>query len=207
MPWWSNLPTCDERLKVKRLRNENGAAMIFVLLLSVVALITSAGLLYMVARGGFLSGQQKRYATALAAGRAGAEIALQLIEDRGDVAIHFSGGALDNLVVGANLNTKLFNATGTWGPGVDSSSTIDPDNDNTSDLRFDLGNHRVRAKIVDTVVGNSAFNTGLIKGGVVTTVPGEVQAMNVPYLYTIEELSQDRTNPSERSKISILYQY
>ncbi|MBI5420142.1 MAG: hypothetical protein HZA60_08630 [Deltaproteobacteria bacterium] len=192
---------------MKRLRNENGAALLFVLLLSVVALITSAGLLYVVARGGFLSGQQKRYATALAAGRAGAEVTFQLVADRGDDTIHFADNTLINKFIGPNLQTKLGNPTNLWGAGADSSSTISPDNNTTYDLRFDLGNYRVHAKIVDTVAGNSGADLGLIKGGVVTTVPGEVTVMNIPYLYTIEELSEDRTNPQERSKISILYQY
>lgn len=42
---------------MKRLGNERGVALIFVLLLAVVALITTAGLLYIVGKGGYLSGQ------------------------------------------------------------------------------------------------------------------------------------------------------
>jgi len=31
--------------------------------------------------------------------------------------------------------------------------------------------------------------------------------VSVPYLYTIEVLSQGIANPAERSKLSVLYQY
>ncbi len=189
---------------MKRLGNDRGVALIFVLLLSVVALITTAGLLYIVARGGYLSGQQKRYNTALEAGRGGIQATLQVVADRGIDTI-----GLNNIVIGGDLGTKLSNATGVWGMGVDSSSIIDPDVTSTYDLRFDLGGYRIYSKIVDTVDGNSGADTGLLKSGVVNTQSGEVTVMNVPYLYTIEELAANQFGPSktERVKISVLYQY
>jgi len=188
---------------VKRLENERGVALIFVLLLAVVALITTAGLLYIVGKGGFISGQQKRYNTALEAGRGGMQATLQVINDRGVDTI-----GLTNVFLGGNLATKLANPTGSWA-GIDNTSMIDPAVDNTYDLRFDLGSYRIYSKIVDTVEGNSGPDTGLIKTGVVSTGSGEVVVMNVPYLYTVEELSANQVNPSstERVKISALYQY
>lgn len=188
---------------MKRLGNDRGVALIFVLLLAVVALITTAGLLYLVGRGGYLSGQQKRYHTALEAGRGGVQATLQVVGDRGIDTI-----GLTNVVLGADLGTKLANPTGAW-MGADSSSTIDPAVNTTYDLRFDLGIYRIYSKIVDTVDGNSGADTGLLKIGVVNTGSGEVTVMNIPYLYTIEELSANPINPSttERAKISLLYQY
>ncbi len=189
---------------MKRLGNERGVALIFVLLLAVVALITTAGLLYIVGKGGYLSGQQKRYHTALEAGRGGLQATLQVVADRGVDTM-----GLTNLVLGTDLATKLGNPTGSWAAGIDNTSMIDPAVDNTYDLRFDLGSYRIYSKIVDTVEGNSGADTGLIKTGVVSTGSGEVVVMSVPYLYTIEELSANQVNPSttERVKISVLYQY
>lgn len=189
---------------MKILRNERGVALIFVLLLSVVALITTAGLLYILGRGGYLSGQMKRYNTALEAGRGGVQATLQVVADKGIDTI-----GLTNVLIGGDLGTKLSGPTGTWGAGVDNSSTIDPAVITTYDLRFDLGSYRVYSKIVDTVDGNSGADTGLLKVGVVNTGSGEVTVMNIPYLYTIEELSANQVNPSstERAKISVLYQY
>lgn len=189
---------------MKRLGNDRGVALIFVLLLSVVAMITTAGLLVILAKGGYLSGQQKRYNTALEAGRGGVQATLQVVADRGIDTI-----GLTNVVLGADLGTKLASPTDTWLAGIDNSSTIDPNVNTTYDLRFDLGSYRIHSKIVDTVEGNSGADTGLLKVGVVNSGSGEVIVMNVPYLYTIEELSANQVNPSstERVKISVLYQY
>jgi hypothetical protein len=181
--------------------NEKGVVLVFVLLLSVVALITTAGLLHMLARAGYVSGQQKRYNTALEAGRGGVEATLQVVADRGAVTI-----PLTNLVLGADLNTKLASPTGSWG-GADNTSTINPAVNTTYDIRFDLGNYRIYSKIIDTVDGNSGADTGLLKAGVVNSGTGEVTVMNIPYLYTIEEMAETPGNASERAKLSVLYQY
>ena len=192
---------------MRLLGNDRGVALIFVLLLAVVALITTAGLLYIVGKGGYLSGQQMRYNTALEAGRGGLQATLQVVADRGGDTMDLTGSF--NGAFGANLGTKLAGPTGTWGAGVDSSSMIDPGLNTSYDLRFDLGNYRIYSKIVDTVDGNSGADTGLLKVGVVNAGSGEVTVMNIPYLYTIEELSANRVNPgsTERVKISVLYQY
>ena len=87
-----------------------------------------------------------------------------------------------------------------------------PSTSTTYDLRFDLGTspyptYRVYAKIVDTVEGNSGGDKGLLKGGVILVNTGEIPVMSKPYLYTIEVDAENRDNPSERAKLSILYQY
>ncbi|HZD54924.1 MAG TPA: hypothetical protein VE080_01595 [Candidatus Aquicultoraceae bacterium] len=186
---------------MKLLRNDRGVALVFVLLLSVVALIVTAGMLHLLARGGFISGQQKRYHTAREAARGGAEATFQVIGDGGADTMGLGAS------IGGDLATKITTATAGWGAGVDSSSTINPTDNNTYDLRFDIGTYRIHSKIVDTFIGNSGPDTGLLKVGVVNAGSGEVTVMNVPYLFTIEELSQSQANPTERAKLSILYQY
>ena len=74
-------------------------------------------------------------------------------------------------------------------------------------MLIDLGAYRVYSKIVDTVDGNSGADEGLLKTAVVNSGSGEVTVVSVPYLYTIEVLSQATANPTERSKLSVLYQY
>lgn len=187
---------------MKRLDSERGVALVIVLILAAVSLITVAGLFYMLGRGGFVSGQQKRFRTALEAGKAGAWIAFQVVEDRGTT----DNTLLPNFSLAAGLATKLSQSTPSWG-ALDNSVTIDPSDATTYDIRFDLGEHRVYGKVVDTVVGNSGVDTGLLKTAVVNTGSGEVTVMGVPYLYTIEELAQSQTNPSERAKLSILYEF
>src|SRR5512145_1221193 len=102
--------------------------MVVVLILMMVALALSGGMLYMLARGGYMSGMEKRYKTALEAGMGGTDVALQLIGGRGTLTL-----PSNNLVVNGTLMTKLDNNTAAWGAGVDSSMGINPDNTATYD--------------------------------------------------------------------------
>ena len=185
---------------MKYLRNEKGFAMVFVLILAAISLAMTLAMLIMVSRGSYVSGQQKRFRTAVEAGRGGMEAMFQLISNRGNV------DALYTMPNQAAVQTKLAGPIGTWG-GLDNSSTINPAVATSYDMTIDLGAYRVYTKIVDTVDGNSGADEGLIKTAVVNAGSGEVTVVSVPYLYTIEVLSQSTTNATERSKLSILYQY
>jgi hypothetical protein len=185
---------------MKILCNEKGFAMVFVLVLAAISLVMTLAMLLMVSRGSFFSGQQKRFRTAVEAGRGGMETMFQLISNRGNT------DALYTMSNPAAVQTKLAGTIGTWG-GLDNTSTINPAVATSYDMTIDLGAYRVYAKIVDTVDGNSGADEGLIKTAVVNAGSGEVTVVSVPYLYTIEVLSQSTTNATERSKLSILYQY
>ncbi len=185
---------------MKHLRNEKGFAMVFVLVLAAISLAMTLAMLLMVSRGSFLSGQQKRFRTAVEAGRGGMEAMFQLISNRGNT------DALYTMPNSTAVQTKLSGSIGTWG-GLDNSSTINPAVATSYDMTIDLGAYRVYTKIVDTVDGNSGADEGLIKTAVVNAGSGEVTVVSVPYLYTIEVLSQSTTNATERSKLSVLYQY
>ena len=194
---------------MKTLRNEKGFALVFVMVLAVIALVMTLGMLYMVSRGSYVSGQQKRYRTAVEASRGGAEAMMEAVAARGNLTTY---GSM-NMWLNPDLSfqTKLGNPTGAWNSlGLDntrSSLTINAGTPTTYDMTIDLGTYRVYMKVVDTVVGNTGLSTGLLKSGVVTTSPSEISGMAVPYLYTIEVLSQNTANPTERSKLSVLYQY
>jgi len=104
-----------------------------------------------------------------------------------------------------------------WTSACNKTSSIDPDpltcttSSCSYDMRFDLGTspnqYRVYAKIVDTVEGNSAPDYGLGGKGVVVSGSSEVVVVSMPYLYTMEMDAENTSNPSERAKLSILYQY
>ena len=188
---------------MKTLRNEKGFAMVFVLMLAVIALVLTLAMLTMVGKGSFISGQQKRFATAMEAGRGGLEAMMQLISSRGILATPYTNQVLNNPT---GVQTKMSGPIATWGL-QDNAVTIDPNTVSTYDMRVDLGAYRIFTKIVDTVEGNSGGDEGLLKTGVVNTGSGEVTVVSVPYLYTIEVLSQSQVNPTERSKLSVLYQY
>jgi hypothetical protein len=186
------------------LRNEKGFALAFVLILAVIALGLTLAMLSMVGRGSFVSGQQKRYRTAVEASRGGMEAMLQKIAVGPAGTLPYTGLSIPN---DNAIATKLANSTSAWGVGIDNAITIDVGDATTYDMRVDLGAYRVYTKIVDTVAGNSSMDEGLLKTGVVSLGSGEVVVVSVPYLYTIEVLSQSAANPTERSKLSVLYEY
>jgi hypothetical protein len=220
-----------------KIRNEKGIALVMVLVLSAIALAVMAGLIYMLTIGTQISGMQKKYKTASEAAKGGADVTYQLISARGDPGIpsiglniitpntcvtHPTATLPDGTLCTAignytGLATKLNMRTSCWSSGCDSSMSITPPPpsgpDNTTyDMRFELGaspypTYRVYAKIVDTVEGNSGGDVGLTGKGVVSSGSGEITVVSRPYLYTIELDAENKDNPSERAKYSILYQY
>jgi len=209
------------------LSTEKGIALVMVLLLSAIALVIMAGLIYMLTTGTQISGIQKRYETASEAGMGGIDITYQLAGLRGDTSrtasfladiaaltpaittpagcngVNMSGTAYTGLA--AKLNTP----TTSW-VGCDNSMVINPGINTTYDMVSTLGTgltYNVYSKIVDTVEGNSAGDEGLINNRVVDSNSGEIRVMSYPYLYTIEVDAENTANPSERAKFSVLYQY
>lgn len=204
----------------KPANNAKGSTLLVVLVLSAVALVVTAGLIYMLTESTKMSGSMKRFKTASEAGRAGAEVMYQLINARADPGIPLTNFSIcDSNRLFNQTTGKIFVATANWPVATDRSITIDPDNTNTYDMRFDLGDspaYRVFVKITDTVKGNTASAAGsagaggtpLHKHGVVANAgSNEIVATSYPFIYTIEIVSQNTTNPQERAKLSIVYQY
>ncbi|RJQ22236.1 MAG: hypothetical protein C4560_02640 [Nitrospiraceae bacterium] len=195
------------------LRNNRGIALVMVLILSLIALAMMSGLIYMVTSGTQVSGIGKRYSTTLEAGKGSIDIAYQVFSTKGDSEKTAQLTFFSLTASTACLIDKLNNATDDWDAACDSSLTITPGTASTYDMFFDLGTspdpvYAVYAKIVDTVVGNSGADEGLIKTGVVASNPGEVAVMHIPYLYTVEIDAENAGNPSlERARLSALCQY
>lgn len=185
---------------MKTIGNEKGFALVFVLILAAITLVMTLAMLFMTGQGSLISGQQKRYRTAGEASRGGMEAIFQVIADRGIQTTPYT-----NQVIGPNLVNKLAFPTTAW-VGMDNTMSINPSDNTTFDMRVDLGVYRVYTKVADTVDGNSGADEGLEKFGT-GSGSGEVTVVSVPYLYTIEVLAQSVTNPTDRSRLSILYQY
>jgi hypothetical protein len=193
-------------MMAKLIGNERGVALLIVMALSAIALAVMSALVYMSTAGTGVSGMQKRYKTALEAGMGGEGVMFDFIGFRGSPS--FSNSIGFALISNSTcVNDKLNKPTAGWDASCDSSLTIDITNSATYDMRFDLGSYRVFSKIADTVEGNSGGSIGLVKTGVVVSNPGEVPVKSVPYLYTIEMNSRNPSNPAERAKLSVLYQY
>ena len=201
------------------IQNERGIALAMVLILSAIVLAVIAGLIYMITSTTQISGMQKRYRTALEAGLGGADLTFRLLAMRGDPDQAMRNAiAYNRTISDACFAAKLNSTTSTtnWAacgsyPNA-TSMIINPADPTTYDFQFDLGSspyptYRGYAKIVDTVEGNSGGDEGLLKNGVVSSGSGEITVMSIPYLYTIEIDAEKSDNPSERAKLSILYQY
>jgi hypothetical protein len=108
------------------------------------------------------------------------------------------------------LATKLKLPTKCWS-SCDYAQSINTatGHSTTYDFAFKLPGasttYNVYAKITDTVLGNSAAGEDLSVRGV--TEERQAQRQSIPYLYTMEVDSENPSNPSERGKLSILYQY
>jgi hypothetical protein len=208
--------------------SEKGAVLVVVLVLSAVALMLMTALIYMITTGTKISGLQKRYKTALEAGHGAADVFYQVIAMREYQTLDlnsFTGNLGLNAVINDppactgtsggttyhGIAAKMMTADTTWDvTGCNKSLNIDPGDPTTYDMKAELGTttkYNVYAKIVATSGGNSGADTGLLNKGVVSANTGEVTVQSIPYLYTMEVVSENTANPDERAKLSILYQY
>ena len=113
----------------------------------------------------------------------------------------------------AKLNAPSDGATG-WGANGNCKGADNTDITTGASWNYDLyyeigttAKYRVYTKIVDTTEGNTGGDLGLTKAQVVASSSGEVQVMPVPYLYTVEVQAENKDNPQERARYSILYEY
>ena len=213
---------------MKRLRGEEGIALVMVLVLAAIALAIMAALVFMLTESTQVSGIQKRYKTSREAGRGGADLIFQTIDQRTPtyeanwqtaMALLGANRTTPNTCAGTDrlgmaftgFQTKLHVASTAWS-GCDSSPAIDPGTTSSYDWSFQVGSgantYNVYAKIVSTVEGNTVgTGAALNKWGVTGagSSGGVVSAMSIPYVYTIQVLTQNAGNPVEKSKYSIMY--
>jgi hypothetical protein len=206
--------------------SEKGAVLLVVIVLSAIVLAVMTSLIYMIMAGTQISGIEKRYRTAHDAAFGGWAVIGQLLATRGsstDVSIfkaNLAGlnpsvtdnagctGTTDAGTTKSGIAAKMLTRSTTWsalcGTGLTTTAS-------TADFTMKLGSgttYNVYAKIADTFPGNTAGGgSGLYGQGVVFNNSGEIMVTPKPYLYTIEVDAENASNPSERAKLSILYQY
>ncbi|GBD99929.1 hypothetical protein BMS3Abin07_01976 [bacterium BMS3Abin07] len=176
---------------MKYSKNQEGIALVMVLVVAAMALAIVSSLLYMVTQGTRLSSAHRIFRTADEASSAGLETAKQYLEDRGLLNILGAGksagcdcgdplDSTDNIDLMTNLEScrcdKLCEGTSLWptsgtytcdentAPGlqVDMDPTVNPDFQYT--LGVNPNTFDVFGKIVDTVEGNSALSA-IVTGG------------------------------------------
>jgi hypothetical protein len=207
-------------------RTERGIALVIVLVLSAVGLGLMTTLIYLITTGTQVSGINKRYKTALEASMGGKDIVLDILsmKDRSMTEIDLYLDSLSGLDVtyrtpttctgggfDPGLQTKLRASSSSW-LGCDSTIAIDTSTATPNyDIKFELGvnpRYTVYAKIVDTIAGSEVGeSTKLKSSGVVASQGDVIQVAGVPNMYTVEIQTENNSNPAEKAKLQVLYQY
>jgi hypothetical protein len=218
------------------LLNEEGIALVMVLILALISLAIVSAMLFMVTQGTVISGAQKFYRTAEEASTGGAELSVEYLSSRGvfnllgnsfvsgcncgnpadpNDNVDLNQGGIRTCRCDKLCNSRLTTAvdwqlcdedTGTAGFQFDPNPKVNPD------VHFVVGNFTVYSKIIDTVRGNTDVG-GVVASGelggsaVSSSTAGVVTPPLTPYLYRMEVLAEATDNPRERSKISVLYAY
>lgn len=202
---------------MRSIRNEKGIALVTALMMTLISLIITLALLYMVTTGTQMSASQKRYKSALEASHGTVQLFTKEIIDRafkGYSSSQFnrdSGYAAIGLTMTGNacLQDKLTKPTAQWGNAC--SNTPDPklSPDMTAILKGDdSSGFNVYAKIVDTVPGNSDMSGLELDSALgVAGTGGGISPQHLPGLYTVEVLAERGTNTREKAELSALYEY
>ncbi|QXE91478.1 pilus assembly PilX N-terminal domain-containing protein [Geomonas subterranea] len=213
---------------MKKLKNEEGVALVTALMFTLICLGIVAALMQMLLLQTKVSAVEKNYRNSLEAAYGGTELVTREFIPKlftnystgiGPLLTAYgSGTGFSNLGLVVNqglgnrggLEIKLRNATSDWGT---LSKTLDAKD--APDLQFLLkgtgsnGNFRIYAKIVDTVPGNSD-TTGVdyLDSGVgVAGVGSGISPKHNPALYSVEVRGERAVNPKEKAQLSVLYAF
>jgi len=206
---------------MKKIRNEDGIALVTALMFTLICLGMVAALMQMLLLQTKLSGSQKNYRNSLEASYGGTELITREFIPKlfsnyssniGPLLTAYNGDEIGDidLLVNDSLKTKLTTPTDSWGA---LSKTLDAKD--TPDLQFNLksivsgGNFKVYAKIVDTIPGNSD-TTGIdyLDSGVGVAGAGSgISPKHNPVLYSLEVRGERATNAKEKALLSVLYAY
>ena len=201
------------------LRSRNGIALVTSLMLTLISMTMVMALLYMITQGTKVSGEYKRYKTALEAAYVGPEIYMKDVFPMimrnyssatlvNDVTTAFSGVSLQVDTTQSCLQSKLTKATSNWPVGCDATPFAAKNPDMNITLQATSGNpFTVYSKIVDTSVGNSDISGLQLEGSGVAEGSSVITPQHFPYIYRVEVQGQRQNNPTAQANIEVLYAY
>ncbi len=206
---------------MKILRSQDGIALVTSLMLTLISLTIVLALLYMVTQSTKVSGQSKRYKTALEASYGGSEIITKdifpfimrnysstTLKDDLEGATGFGAVSLSLNTTQSCIQNKLTKATSDWPIDCDSAPFASKNPDFNIKLSAASGNpFTVYSKIVDTVVGNSNIGGLQLEGAGVAESQNVLTPQHFPYVYRLEIQGQRENNPTAQATIEVLYAY
>lgn len=201
-------------------KNNHGIALVTSLMLTLISMTMVMALLYVITQGISLSGQHKKYRTALDASYGGTEILvkdvmpmiMQNYSSAGMVGVvQTAFGGVGLVMDPANqscFQKKLTTPTANWPAGCSSASNPKSSPDITMTLPSNSGNpFRVFSKIVDTTPGNSDTSGLQLEGAGVAESSSLLTPQSIPYIYRMEIQGERQTSTSAQANIEVLYAY
>jgi Flp pilus assembly pilin Flp len=207
---------------MKLLRSQDGIALVTSLMLTLISMTIIMALMYMLTQGTKVSGQFKRYKSALDASYGGTEIYTKdifpfvmrnyssgsLVADLQGSSVGFAGVGLVVNTTQSCLQAKLTKNTENWPSGCDKSPQPAKNPDMSLTLQAASGNpFTVFSKIVDTTTGNSDVSGLQLEGKGVSEASTVLTPQHFPYIYRIEVQGQQTNNATAQSNIEVLYAY
>ena len=201
--------------------NNRGITMIIALITALIILILGSIALYISIKSTKMSGTFRQYRASVEAAKGGYEETKYIINYIMDyVKVHGEApseapsiGNFTNLNFTnfANFKSKLKDATAENTTSVWTDDAQNPDKTvSNPDITLTVGNYNVYVKLINTAKGNTAMGgtKGLGTGGVTTGKAGTstVTPPRIPYLYTIEIVSQHQT-ANDAAAVSLVYGY
>ncbi len=209
-------------MKMKVLRSRDGIALVTSLMLTLISMTIVMALMYMMTYGTKVSGQFKRYKTALDASYGGTEILTKdilpmvlrnyssstLVTDLVSSATGFGAIGLQVNTTQNCLQSKLTKATANWPAACDSSPFAAKNPDMSFSLQASTGNpYTVYSKIVDTTLGNSDVSGLQLEGSGVAEGSSVLTPQHFPYVYRVEIQGQRQNTQGAQANVEVLYAY
>jgi len=189
--------------------NNKGITMIIALITALIILILGSIALYISLKSTKVSGTFRQYRASIEAAKGGYEETKYIIDY---VKVHGAPPGTGGIItfIDGNFTSKVTTATAD-NPTLWTDDAQNPDKTvSNPDITLTIGNYNVYVKLINTAKGNTAMGgtKGLGTGGVTTGKAGTstVTPPRIPYLYTIEIVSQHQT-ANDTAAVSLVYGY
>lgn len=197
--------------------NNRGVALLTALMMTVIMLSIILGVMYLIDQTIRGSAKHKTYRNVVEASYGGAdlvsrELIPQLFKNISTSVLRDSLSSIQAEIAGSDcLHKKLENSPASWSTSTKCDTAINPKVN--TDMKFNLSGvnsqgYTIYSKIIDTTPG-VPYSTGgsqLVGGGVTDSSAGSTLRLQ-HFVYRIEVTAERKDNPSERSNISVLYEY
>ena len=191
--------------------NNKGITMIIALITALIILILGSIAFYISIKSTKVSGTFRQYRASVEAAKGGYEETKYIIDLlKADPNATMPAGITVNNKT-CLVQEKLRKKTSDWDNTTCTGDPTNPDKTvSNPDITLTIGNYNVYVKLINTAKGNTAMGgtKGLGTGGVTTGKAGTstVTPPRIPYLYTIEIVSQHQT-ANDTAAVSLVYGY